>query len=194
LPDLLTHYTVSYLVSSRFTSARYSIVIALVGLLPDIDALMRVHRWITHSLIVALLAGLLATLVVYYTRPGHVWIPLLALALYILHIVLDAFTAPTPLLYPFTSSSYMVSIGVNGSIAGGIISLKPEATLLSEPVDFTPRQAVEGPVISEAGVIVATSIGVAILAEKLAQRKHDTLKKTGRREVIEFPTEGLSRS
>jgi len=182
LPDLLTHYAVSHLVSSRFTSTRYSIVVALVGLLPDIDALIGVHRWITHSLIVALLAWLAATLVVYYTRPGYVWIPLLALSLYILHnIVLDAFTAPTPLLYPLTGSSYMVSIGVNASIAGGIVSVKPEATLLSEPVDFTPRQAVEGPVISEAGVIVATSIGVAILAEKLAQRKHDTLKKTGRR-------------
>ncbi len=31
MPDLLTHYTVSYLVSSRFTSAKYSIVVALVG-------------------------------------------------------------------------------------------------------------------------------------------------------------------
>jgi len=171
LPDLLTHYAVSYLVSSRFTSARYSIVIALVGLLPDIDALIGVHRWVTHSLLVALLAGLLATLVVYYTRPGYTWIPLLALSLYILHIVLDAFTAPTPVLYPLTGSSYMVSIGVNGSIAGGMVSLEPEAMLLSEPVDFTPTQVVEGPVVSGVGVIVATSIGVAVLAEKLSRVK-----------------------
>jgi len=171
LPDLLTHYAVSYLVSSRFTSARYGIVVALVGLLPDIDALIGVHRWIMHSLIVALPAGLLVTVVVYYTRPGRVWIPLLALSLYMLHIVLDVFTAPTPLLYPLTGNSYMVSIGVNASIAGGIVSLKPEATLLSEPVDFTPRQAVEGPVVSGVGVIVATSIGVAVLAEKLHRGK-----------------------
>jgi len=172
LPDLLTHYAVSYLVSSRFTSARYSIVVALVGLLPDIDALIGVHRWITHSLIVAPpLAGLAATLVVYYARPGHVWIPLLALSLYMLHIVLDAFTAPTPLLYPLTSNSYMVSIGVNASIARGVVSVEPEATLLSEPVDFTPRQAIEGPVVSETGVIVATSIGVATIAEKLPRGK-----------------------
>ncbi len=95
--------------------------------------------------------------------------------------MLDALTAPTPLLYPLTSSSYMVSIGVNGSISGGMVSLEPGAMLLSEPVDFTPRQAVEGPVVSGVGVIVALGIGVAVLAEKLAQRKHDTLKKTGRR-------------
>jgi len=171
LPDLLTHYAVSYLVSTRFTSARYSIVIALVGLLPDIDALIGVHRWITHSLLVALLAGLAATLLVHYTRPDYTWIPLLALSLYTLHIALDAFTAPTPLLYPLTSSSYMASIEVNGSIAGGVVSVKPEATLLSEPVDFTPRQAVEGPVVSEEGVIVAISIGAAVLAEKLSRRK-----------------------
>jgi len=171
LPDLLTHYAVSYLVSSRFASARYSIVLALVGLLPDLDALIGVHRGATHSLIIAGLIGLMAALLVRYTKPGYTWIPLLALTLYALHIVLDVFTAPTPLLYPLTSNSYMVSIGVNGFVAGGQISVKPQIALVSEPVDFTPRQVVEGPVVSGAGVIVAIGIGIALLAEKLPRKK-----------------------
>ena len=51
MPDALAHYAVSYLVASRVTKHKYALFIALIGLLPDIDVLLRVHRWVTHSIV-----------------------------------------------------------------------------------------------------------------------------------------------
>jgi len=44
VPDVAAHYAVSLLVASRIVKLRYALLFALVGLLPDIDALFRVHR------------------------------------------------------------------------------------------------------------------------------------------------------
>ena len=51
MPDLLTHYAVSYLVASRIVKPEYALFIALIGLLPDVDALLRTRRWVIHSII-----------------------------------------------------------------------------------------------------------------------------------------------
>ena len=51
MPDALAHYAVSYLVASKVTKPKYSLLRALIGLLPDIDVPLRVHRWVTHSVV-----------------------------------------------------------------------------------------------------------------------------------------------
>ncbi|MGC8983278.1 MAG: hypothetical protein ACP5KA_05990, partial [Desulfurococcaceae archaeon] len=55
MPDLATHYALSYLVASRALSRREALLVAFIGLLPDVDALLRIHRWVTHSLVLAVL-------------------------------------------------------------------------------------------------------------------------------------------
>jgi hypothetical protein len=49
MPDLLTHYMASYLVARALVGPRRALLLAFVGLLPDVDALLLVHRWVTHS-------------------------------------------------------------------------------------------------------------------------------------------------
>ncbi len=57
MPDLLTHYMASYLVARALVGPRRALLLAFVGLLPDVDALLLVHRWVTHSVPVELLAS-----------------------------------------------------------------------------------------------------------------------------------------
>jgi len=69
MPDILAHYALSYLVASRVAKPRYALFIALIGLLPDVDMLLRIHRWAIHSLVpVALIASVTALILLYTKR------------------------------------------------------------------------------------------------------------------------------
>ena len=113
MPDLLAHYLVSYLIVRTIVEPRYALIIAFVGLLPDVDALLGVHRWITHSVLVALLASTPLLALTYVLGERYVKVVLLALLLYTLHLVLDLLIGPTPILYLLVGS-IRVKLEVNG--------------------------------------------------------------------------------
>ena len=126
MPDALTHYISSYLVSRAALKPKQAALAALAGLLPDLDAL-RAHRWVTHSLVLA--AVLLA-------------------ALYALHITLDALTSLTPALRP-PAPSIQIKIAVSGRMSA-------RGPAASAAVATRPHQLhqeyVEGPLMSETGL------------------------------------------
>ena len=154
MPDLLAHYLVSYLTARTIVKPRYALIIAFVGLLPDVDALLGVHRWVTHSVLVALLASTPLLALAYLSGGRYVRVVLLSLLLYTLHIVLDVFTGPTPILYPLTDSLW-IEVEVNGSSTTTGITITPRITLETVKPDFTRQSVIEGPVVSETGIILA---------------------------------------
>ena len=166
LPDLLTHYAVSYLIASRSFKPRRALLVALMGLLPDIDALFRIHRWVTHSLVLAALAVAIAVLSVSATRREYLGHAALFSALYALHIVMDVFTGPTPILWPLSNKEYAVSIGVNGVISCGGVGMDPYAELVISDADFTQKPMINGPVVSATGVMASIAVAALILAER----------------------------
>ncbi len=168
MPDLLAHYAVSFLVASRFFRFRVSAVIALLGLLPDVDALLMIHRWITHSFIPVFAFGVIVFIVTArFSRPSLAYVAV-ALSLYSIHIIMDVFTAPTPVLWPLIGSSYFVNVNVNGILSHDGAALVPAISIESTPPDFTRRLSIEGPIISEYGILVALASATVILAELLA--------------------------
>ncbi|MBS7622046.1 metal-dependent hydrolase, partial [Candidatus Bathyarchaeota archaeon] len=137
MPDLLAHYAVSFLVASRFFGFRVSAVIALSGLLPDVDALLMVHRWVTHSFVSVLVFGVIVLLVTARLSRPYLAYVAVALSLYSIHIIMDVFTAPTPILWPLTRSSYTVNVNVNGILSHEGAALVPAVSIESMPADFT---------------------------------------------------------
>ena len=170
MPDLLAHYAVSYLVASRVLKPRYALLVALAGLLPDIDALFRVHRWVTHSLVLTALIASIAAVPLFYAGRSLLKHLALAASLYTLHIVLNVFTAPTPILWPLTSSSYMITLGINGVIGGSSTGFNPYIEIIIEPSSFSTQQTLYGPIVSELGIIVAIAITVTLISERLYRR------------------------
>lgn len=170
LPCLLTHYAVSYLVSSRFVKKRLAAIMAFVGLLPDIDVFLGVHRWATHSIVPPLIAilvllALRRSVLRRYSR--GTLLALLSLLLYTLHPVMDVFTAPTPLFWPLTDSAYGVYLDVEGFVASKSILLKPTVIIEVEPMNSVPKPVVEGPVASTTGIIIAIAVALYELLELL---------------------------
>jgi membrane-bound metal-dependent hydrolase YbcI (DUF457 family) len=137
MPDLLAHYASSVLVARVRVDTKTALLIGLVGLIPDVDALLRIHRWITHSLVlVALFAIPVVTLV--YWRRRYFGLALIILLIYTLHLLLDIFTGPTPILYPLADSIW-VKIHVNGASTTAGITVTPSITVATVKPDFTRR-------------------------------------------------------
>jgi len=154
VPDLVTHYVSSYLVARSALRPRYAALLALAGLLPDIDVLLRVHRWVTHSIPMALLAAAPILLFVRVKRREFFRFAALALLIYVLHIALDLFTAPTPALWPLYSSVW-VRVELAGALTVSGLAVHPEVEVVTMPADFTPREAIEGSVVTETGLVLA---------------------------------------
>jgi len=173
MPDLVTHYVSSYLVARSALRPRYAALLALAGLLPDIDVLLRVHRWVTHSIPMTLLAAAPILLFIRLKRRGFFRFAALALLLYVLHIALDLFTAPMPALWPLYSSLW-IRIELAGALTVGGLAVYPKVeVVVIDPADFTLREVIEGPVVTE------TSLVLTVVAATLTAL--DTLKnKAGR--------------
>lgn len=170
MPDLLTHYALSLLVASRVFRFRVAAFIALAGLLPDVDVLFLVHRWVTHSLVLTMVAGVLVLAVTVWFSKSAVIPVSVVFALYATHIVMDALTSPTPVLWPLIGLSHAVKINVNGLLSSGDVALIPAISIESAPLEFTRRYFIEGPIVSEYGVVIALAVAAALLVEFLAGR------------------------
>ncbi len=169
MPDLLTHYAVSYLVASRVIGRRRALLLAFTGLAPDVDALLGLHRWATHSLLLTAAAAAAAALVPWGGRGRPLL--LLAMLLYGLHIILDTFTAPTPLLWPLTAAAYAVHIGVTVAVGGyrlPDISPRLGVTVAAMPAS---HGLVEGPAVDTMGIVVAVAVAVATALELATERR-----------------------
>jgi len=150
----VTHYVSSYLVARAALRPRYAALLALIGLLPDIDALVRIHRWVTHSVPMALLVAVPVLLFMHVKLRKFSRFAALALLIYVLHIVLDMFTAPTPALWPLYSSVW-VRVELAGALTVGGLAVYPEVEVVTRPADFMPREVIEGPLITETGLALA---------------------------------------
>ena len=169
MPDLLTHYMVSYLVARALVEPRRALLLALVGLLPDVDALLLVHRWVTHSIPVALLASAPLLALTYAYRREYFGVAVLAVLLYTTHVVMDMFTGLTPIMWPL-APAIAVNIEVNGVYGVDGIRVTPGFEVVVGPVDFARRDSVEGPLVSETGLMLALVVALISLVEYTSRR------------------------
>ncbi len=171
----------SYLIASRFVRRRYALVLALIGLLPDIDAILGIHRWVTHSLLVPLAAILIAIAIYRFGdhRLSRAASIIMASALiYAVHIVMDIFTAPTPILWPILNQSYAVKLDVEGAISSNHIELYPTIAINTRSTEFIRKPLIEGPLATPTGAIIAlTIIAYEALSPEILRRKFKQITK-----------------
>jgi membrane-bound metal-dependent hydrolase YbcI (DUF457 family) len=159
----------SYLIAKALVGPRRALLLALVGLLPDVDALLLVHRWVTHSIPVELLASTPLLALTYTYRRGYFGVAVLAVLLYTLHIVMDLLTGLTPALWPL-APALAVDIEVKGAYSVNGVRVTPGFKVVVEPVDFARRDSVEGPLVSEMGLMLALVVALISLVEYTSRR------------------------
>lgn len=175
MPGILTHFVVSYAIASRIVGYKRAVLLCLFGLLPDIDVFLGMHRWCTHSVAIATLIAIPLIGVIWLFKSRRlVRMAVVAYLLYIMHIVLDLFTAPTPLLWPVHQEAYMISIEVMGFIEPGAeIGIVPRIELYSESTRFV-LQRVEGPIISTSDMLITIAIALLLLIDRIDVLNRDS--------------------
>ena len=169
MPDLLAHYLASYLVARALIGSRRALLVAFVGLLPDVDAVFMVHRWVTHSIPIVLIASVPLLVLTLAYRRRYVGVVVVAVLIYMLHIVMDVFTGLTPILWPLAPAIGVV-LEVNGVSNGESVVITPRVDVAVEPADFTRRDYIEGPIVAETGLMLAVVVAVASAVEYIARR------------------------
>jgi membrane-bound metal-dependent hydrolase YbcI (DUF457 family) len=170
MPDLLAHYALSVLVAKTQVNTRWALLLGLLGLLPDIDALLRIHRWLTHSLVVIVLVVTpLLVLINLYWKSG-LGLALLALLIVVLHPVMDVFTGLTPILWPLVDSVW-IKVSVNGAASSTGVTITPRVAVITSRPSFTQREVVEGPLVTEIGVILAVVTAVVLVLDYFKTKK-----------------------
>jgi len=171
MPDIVTHYAFSLLLSSRFVRLRYALVLAFMGVLPDIDVVFRVHRSLTHSLVLTAVPFLLVLVTLRHAKPGCNTFVLLGMALYDIHILMDLFIAPTPILWPLINASMTLNVEIYAILNSQGLELAPKLTLINTPCDFTQKPLLGGALLSTTGVITAVTTTSILSIEWLLSRK-----------------------
>lgn len=172
MPDLLTHLAVGYLIASRVYKPWHALLASVVALLPDVDVLFGVHRWLTHSLVVHLVIAVVAVVVVTKLKPKQMLNIVALLAALASHIVLDLFTAHTPILWPLNSSHYMVQVEVTGILmAGRLVEISSIVEVDSTYTDSAIKDTLEGPIASSLGVMVSLAVATMVVLEHAVKRR-----------------------
>ena len=143
-------------------------ILAFLGVIPDIDALMLVHRSISHSIIIMGLIIAPLYLIAKIRYPDLKQPLLLAFLVLSSHPVLDL-ESMTPILWPITSNSYMLQLSLNGVMQEGF-SLKPSITLSSTPTAFTLAEGFDYPLFTENGFLIAVILLVPIAYNQIQTR------------------------
>jgi membrane-bound metal-dependent hydrolase YbcI (DUF457 family) len=126
--------------------------------------LLRIHRWVTHSLVLVALFATPLVILVYRRGRKYFGLALATLLVYTLHLLLDVFTGPTPVLYPLAGSTW-VKIKVNEVSTATGITVNPSITVATVKPDFTQMEIVEGPLVTETGSVTAVVTAVILLLE-----------------------------
>ena len=70
MPELALHFSVVFALTAPVLGLRRAIVLSLISLVPDLDALFRVHRSVSHSALLLLVASLVAFGLVRKLKPN----------------------------------------------------------------------------------------------------------------------------
>lgn len=176
MPELLIHFATGLLLGSPRHNWRHRLLIVLASMLPDIDALFHVHRSFTHSLLI--LVPLLA-IIVFLNKKSRskdlVNLACLVLLAYSLHIAMDLFTAPTPILWPILDKELYIetTVSLDNTLADKLVL---ETNIELHVIDHNPRprDIVGAPIATPIGVATTLAILATLLVNKVVapRKKH----------------------
>jgi len=156
-------------VARAVSKPRCVALVALIALLPDIDALLRVHRWVPHSIPLTLLVTTPILTLVYYRFRKYLRFAAIALLIYVLHIALDLFTVLTPALWSLHSSIW-IRIELTGALTTSGVRIAPGVEVVTRPADFTQRDVVEGLLVTETGLALGVVAAILTALDAIRSR------------------------
>ena len=152
---------------------RTAFPLAILGVLPDLDSLLLIHRSFSHSIIVMGLLFLAIFLVIRRYRPAHQGIVVLGFLFVASHLILDL-GGLTPILWPIYPFDVAAKFSLNIVVGNGL-GLSPSLNLTQVPTDFSRMPGLDYPLFTEEGLLLAVVLLMPVLYN-LAKSHHKEAK------------------
>jgi len=158
----LLHFAIAFALAALLRlRLKWALTLGLVGILPDVDVLLFMHRSVSHSILPPLL--LLLSLPLLW-RSLRVKALLSAVSLgWASHSFLDFIDNYTPILFPLSSKSYRLVFESNLVIESSP-SVSMSLTVLEEPYNYGVFTYFDAPLFTAGGV----AIGLILIALTLS--------------------------
>jgi len=162
--ELLLHYTIPLAILSYTFDLRrdYKKILALsiLGIMPDLDALLHIHRSMSHSIIPYTII-LIAILVFIRNSEVRKW-SIIGYLIILSHLLLDMFTGSTPVLWPLIPNSIYFETNVTALITE-TVTIKPEIDVGVERTVFKRFTSLDAPIATSQGVAVTITLLTPII-------------------------------
>ena len=154
MPEVALHFAVPFALTAPVLGLRRALLVSLIALIPDLDALLQIHRSATHSLVPLLAIVASSVFLAHRLRPKLFGLACASGLALLSHPVMDLFSTYTPILYPLMRDS--VWLKVEGFVLIGQ-SLKPNVTTIvaTEPTVFQRFRILDAPVFTNEGFIIS---------------------------------------
>jgi membrane-bound metal-dependent hydrolase YbcI (DUF457 family) len=150
--------------------------LALLGVLPDLDALLLTHRSLSHSVIILSLAWAPILAATWFRKPELRVYAVIGLLVLVSHPVIDMMGGYTPVLWPLLDDSISVNLALNGHISEGV-SISPTMSVQSIPTVFQSVTSIDYPLFTGEGMMISlillTPIALDLLKKRLTMRIQD---------------------
>ena len=143
-----------------------AIILSTIGVLPDVDALLLIHRSFSHSIII--MTVFFAPIILYarYRKPEIQKTVILAFLVAISHPILDL-ESLTPLFWPIYQNSISVRLALNGVVDQGY-GIRPIVKLSQAPTDFSKVMSIDYPIFTTNGLLITIVLILPIIYNKLS--------------------------
>ena len=147
---------------------RKAATLAILGVIPDIDALLLIHRSLSHSIVI--MGLIIAPLLVYakYRRPDLQNTLILAFLVLASHPILDL-ESLTPIFWPLLPYSISLKLSLNGVMQEGL-SLRPSISMNSQPTIFTKASGFDYPLFTQEGLLISLILLAPIIYNQIKKR------------------------
>jgi hypothetical protein len=152
---------------SYFKKPKEALITSLIAMLPDLDALLRVHRSITHSLIVDLALSGIALIIIKIAKPKYFGLGIVATLALLSHIFLDLFTTYTPIFWPLSNQSIFITADSNALISH-TITTNFILNVYTTPTKFAQFESLDAPIFTSQGIAISAVLLAAITTTKLS--------------------------
>jgi hypothetical protein len=151
-----------------------AIILAVFGVLPDMDAILLVHRSFSHSIIVIALIYAPIYICSRLFKPEYARIILLGFLVTISHPILDL-GGYTPILWPIYKDSIRLGVSLNGIVNEGI-GFRPNVRIKTEPTSFIKYSSIDYPLFTYDGLIISLILLLPIMYQHIELVRTNSLE------------------
>ena len=150
----LLHFAVPFAALTALgIKPKRAFLLSLFALLPDLDILINIHRFCSHSLIPLL--AITIPLILIAVKFNFQRTLSLAIFAYVSHLFLDLFTGYTPILWPLYSQDLWINLNLFAHLAS-TPTYTLQATIQTQPTTFTKFTNLDAPLFTSTGIAIST--------------------------------------